>query len=421
MKNRVKKLINSPLALLTIGTIISNIIPLLIQPVLTRLISPEELGLYNVAISLANLIIPIASLKLYQLIVTVKDDKEAELLTQMSINTVFLVSIIYLVVVIFGLTFDYEFSGLGWMALMIPFIVFIDGLFYVLTSYFNRYKDYTSMAMSDISRGSYRGILQVLLSTLKANSWGQIISHIISPIPFLIRSKKNIKLYQYHNRWVSFNETIKRYSTYKKQIIYTVPSQFINSFSYTLILLSVTALYPTKLVGYYSISVKLLGIPLILISTNISRIYLQKMTESLRYGNNFFELYKKIVIFLFSGSGLIFGFLAVVAPTFSEFLFGPGYEEAGKYISILALMFSLRFITSSIAGTYVIFSKQNREVFFQALLIVGGVISFVFANLFVLNIYQYFWLITLSYGLVYMVMFIDITRLVRMRVEVKNV
>lgn len=403
----------SPIFILTIGTLFSNLLPILIQPILTRLITPEELGIYNVVISLANLIIPVASLKLYQLIVTVEDDKEAKRLTQISINTVMLTSSLYLGSIIILTPFNTTFTELGVLSYLIPLIVFFDGLFYVLNSYFNRYKNYKLMAESDISRGVFRGVFQVIFAIIKWNSFGQIVSHILSPIPFLIRAIKKLDKENFSSNRVGFIETITSYKIYSKQILFTVPGQFINSFSYTLILLSVTALYSTKQIGYYSISVKLLGIPMVLVSANVARLYLQKMSETKNSGNAPYVLYKRILRLLSLISFILFGSLAIAAPFVSEFIFGKGYDEAGIYISILSVMFIFRFVTSSLSGTYVIYNVQYREVFFQIALIIVGVLVYLITFYLSLNIYLYFLLISISYALVYLWMLFDMTVLVK--------
>lgn len=405
--------LKSPLFVLMAGTIFSNAIPLLIQPILTRLISPEQLGIYNLAISLANLIVPIASLRLYQLIVTVKDDCEAERLTKVSVNTVGLVSLVYLVIMLLLYQINESYRAIGKSVWLIPIIVALDGLFFVLTSYFNRYQNYKKMAESDMSRGSFRGLFQILLAVLKFGSFGQILSHVISPLPCLIFGTRSIDLKKYNRNWVGIKETIQTFKQYKNQIVYTVPSQFINSFSYTIILLSITSLYSPVQVGYYSISVKLLGIPLVLVSANVARIYLQRMSDCLNSSGDINRLFKKILIFLFVGSLVMFAIIAIFAPITSEFIFGNGYKEAGIYISILSVMFLFRFVTTSIAGSYVIFGKQKREIIFQIFLIFAGGMSHLLSQLFELNIFQYLMSVTVSYSIVYLSMMIDITRLIK--------
>src|SRR5699024_6250802 len=161
---------------------------------------------------------------------------------------------------------------------------------------FNRYKNYKLMAESDMSRGGFRGVFQVIFGILGWGSIGQVISHIFSPIPFLLKAIKKLRNENISNNWVSLIETVTSYKIYSMQILVTVPSQFINSFSYTLILLSVTALYSTKQIGYYSISMKLLGIPMVLVSANVARLYLQKMSESIKNDETPYLLYKKIML-----------------------------------------------------------------------------------------------------------------------------
>ena len=66
-------------------TVVAQSINIIAQPILTRLISAETLGIYTFLVSLANMAIPVASLKLDMLIVSEDSDDEAQYVTDLSI------------------------------------------------------------------------------------------------------------------------------------------------------------------------------------------------------------------------------------------------------------------------------------------------------------------------------------------------
>ena len=67
-----------------LGTVLAQMINIVAQPILTRIFPAETLGIYTYIISLATMIIPVASLKLDMLIVSESDDKEAQYITAVS-------------------------------------------------------------------------------------------------------------------------------------------------------------------------------------------------------------------------------------------------------------------------------------------------------------------------------------------------
>src|SRR5699024_10497940 len=154
-------------------------------------------------------------------------------------------------------------------------------------------------------------------------------------------------------------------------------------------------------VGYYSVSVKVLGVPLMLISYNISKVYLQKISKVKANNESLFGIFKYTIKRLFIVSLLFFSLIAIVSPFVTEFIFGRGFQEAGIYITILCFMFSIRLVTSSLTGTFVVIEKQNIEMLFQLLFILVGICVYIFAKIFQITIYKYLLLISIFYGLVY--------------------
>ena len=64
-----------------LGTVLAQMINIVVQPILTRVFPTETLGIYTYLISLATMIIPVASLKLDMLIVSEPNEKEAQYIT----------------------------------------------------------------------------------------------------------------------------------------------------------------------------------------------------------------------------------------------------------------------------------------------------------------------------------------------------
>ncbi len=411
MNNVFRKIRNSKwngLLSLGMGTILSQGINLLIQPILTRLISPEELGIYSYIYSIANLFIPIASLKLYLLIVTAEEDDEANDIIKISVISVLLVSILYILIIMLSAFFtDYSSKEFILLFLMNPILIFIFGLYYIFLSEDNRYKKYNNMAKAEVTTVATMGVIQLLSGFFNIGSLGLLLGRIFSPIYYFKKSvlyvRKNINIKNIKLFFIKIKK-------YRDHIIYSVPSQFINSFSYTMIMLSIVTLFTSEEVGYYSVSVKVLGIPLILISNNLSKVYLQKISDVKRHGNSLYFIFKDTVKKLSIISFSIFSLLAFIAPFITEFIFGLGYAEAGRYITILCVMFSFRFIALSLNGTYVVVKKQHLEMTFQIILIIVGGLAFLLASIYDMNIYMYLMLISVAYSLVYFMMIMNIGR-----------
>ena len=75
------------------GTVLAQMINVLVQPILTRIVSAETLGIYTYIVSLATMVIPVASLKMDMLIVSEKDDEQAQYITDVSLILDVIVSV----------------------------------------------------------------------------------------------------------------------------------------------------------------------------------------------------------------------------------------------------------------------------------------------------------------------------------------
>ena len=80
------------IAIMGLGTLLAQGINVLIQPLLSRIFPASDLGIYTFVISVANILIPIASLKLDLLIVSEKDDMRAQYITDICVLACFFVA-----------------------------------------------------------------------------------------------------------------------------------------------------------------------------------------------------------------------------------------------------------------------------------------------------------------------------------------
>ncbi|MFF2857046.1 lipopolysaccharide biosynthesis protein [Peribacillus sp. NPDC058002] len=365
LKTYFKKSQWSGIFSLGLGTIIAQAINILIQPILTRLITPEELGIYTFIISMATLIIPVAALKLEMLIVIEDNHETAELLTDAGIITVFLTSLIYtLFIVVMLFIGNNSFEEIGMYSMLIPLIVLTNGLRFIFTSHNNREKKYSLIARISVLRELAKGIIQVLSGIFGGGAVGQALGYGISPVFGLkIQAKGYFDRFKKRDK-ITIEKIISIFKDNKNHIKYLVPAQFINSFSYSLITLSVISLFSATEAGYYAITINVLGIPLVLITNNVSKVYLQKLGEDYRKGNSVWYTFLSVIKVMGALSILGFSILAIIGPNLTEIVFGEGYIESGKYISILCFMFAFRFVASSIIGSYVIFNKQYLDTLF---------------------------------------------------------
>lgn len=390
--------------LMSSGTIIAQTINFLIQPILTRIISPEAIGIYTYVISMATMIIPIASLKLDMLIVSEKDDKEAQYMTDVCVLVCMFVSLLYAVVIGTGYIMPSKnaFNRYGLIIFFVPLIVLTNGIRFLFISYNNRYREYNLIASIGIIREGAKGVLQILAGVFRFGALGQVFGYAIAPIFGLKLQTKEYRNKLKCRSTITWSQ-VKRalFKTGKGQILYLVPAQFVNSFSHALVVLSISALFSASSLGYYSAGTRLLEIPIVFLTANVSKVCYRQISSLVAENKPVFGLVSKISLVLFLVAVIGFGILFFIAPPCAEFVFGKGYYVAGEYMRCLCVMYIVRFVAASFSGLFTIFNKQSIELLINGLFVLLAAIVFFLSKHFNYSVSQYLWFISAGYAVVY--------------------
>lgn len=390
-----------------LGTVLAQIINIVVQPILTRVFPAETLGIYTYLISLATMIIPVASLKLDMLIVSEPNEKEAQYITDACIIINILISLIYAIVIIFGyqVSDNNIFNKYGIIIYVVPVLVFTNGLRFLFISYLNRYKEYKTISIIAIIREAIRAVIQVGAGFLSLGVFSLSMGYAVSPLFGLnIQMRNYLKELKERPRinLKKFKEIVLVKG--KRQILFLVPAQFINSFSASLVTISITALFSAKILGYYSAGVRILDIPIVFITSNVSKVCYQRISENVANKKPVLRTLMSVIIVLSAVSIMGFGTLYVIAPRLSEIVFGQGYRVAGEYIRCLCVMYAVRLVATSFAGVYTVFKKQNFELFLNILLIVSAGVSYVVCSMFNFEVTTYLKFMNTGYTIVYLLM-----------------
>ena len=393
-----------------LGTILAQMINVVTQPILTRVFSVEILGIYTYLISIATIIIPVTTLKLDMLIVSEPNDCEAQYITDTCIIINFIIFILYITIILIGyiLPGNNMFNRYGKIIFIVPFIVFTNGLRFLFISYLNRYQKYRIISIIAVIRETIRALIQVGTGLFSFGIFFLVLGYTCSPLFGL-----NIQMREYLEKLkkrprININKFKKIiFEKGKKQILFLVPGQFINSLSSSIIIISITTLFSEKELGYYSTGVMILEIPIIFITSNVSKVCYQKFSENVGNNKPIYKILTIVMIILSVVSLLGFGILWFIAPNFAGIIFGEGYEVAGTYIKYLCVMYAVRLVATSFSGICTLFKKQEFELFINILLVIVAVLSYIVCNIFSYGILDYLKFINIGYTIVYMLLLLN--------------
>ena len=143
---------------------------------------------------------------------------------------------------------------------------------------------------------------------------------------------------------------------------FTLPADFLNRLIQQLPVFILSTLAGPAMVGVFNLCVRMLGLPIQLISTSVSEVFRQQAAINYKDNGNCRSLVVKTAKVL---SGMITPALVLIlffGPQLFGIAFGQEWRQAGVFAQILALPFSLRFIVSPLSYMFMIAERQKLDL-----------------------------------------------------------
>ncbi len=374
------------------GTSLAQLIMVLISPVLTRIYTPDDFGVLALFTAICT-IIGMSSSGRYELaIVLPKKKSDVINLTFLAIFISLIVSIFLLIIIVFfhsQIIILLNNDALSPYLYLIPFVVFLIGIFNSLNYFQIKFKEFKNIAFSKLFRQICGSLLQVIWGLTKGGAFGLIGGRVLLLI--VGNASLLLKIVPGRNLLLSLNFNTmrllaKRYVKFPK---FSLAAQLANTSSQHLNSLFISSIFSSSILGFYSLVNRVLNMPLGLITSSFSQVYLQKATEERIKCGNAKKTYKKTFQLLLIISLSIFGPLYFSVEDIFTIVFGKNWLIAGTYAKILLPLFFVRFIASPLSMTNIVFEKQKTGMFWQLLLLILTVLAFLITYLYNLTVEQF--------------------------------
>ncbi|HHX8572720.1 oligosaccharide flippase family protein [Vibrio sp. Vb2354] len=355
------------------GTLVAQLLPIAITPILTRIYSPEEFGLMAVFLAITMTFGSVACGRYEIAILKPKKDSEAYQLASLCIlvSTIFCL-FLFLILSLFNIQVveSLKLKGIGLYLYFIPLVVWLMSIFNVFNYLCTRQKKYGVISKSKVLKSLALSISQIALgyTAVVSNGLlsGVIISHFFGNIKML-RSVKVTELLTFD--YLKVKNLAKRYHDFPK---YSLPAILANNLSNNLVTLVLPTIYGIATVGYYSLANRLLGLPTTLIGNSVGQVLYQKSVETIDKEGDLNELLKfAIKRLLFLSVVIFFPLYFIIEPLF-VFIFGNGWEVAGKICKLLIPMYAFRLIGMSISLVNSACDKQKISLIWQVILLASN-------------------------------------------------
>lgn len=394
------------IAILTSGSIVAQLITFLFSPIMTRLFTPEQVGEYTLLLTAVSIFGQVVSLRYDITIVTEKEEDNIFPIIKLSVILSFFISLI----VSLGYAINYildkiSIGNILFNTFFIFVLLFLTGITNILVSFNNRCREYKLITKVHVERNLAKECVMTAGGLIYPSATALAVSQVVGTA-FGVK-KQSKSLYEVSDKFSALRKVpLKKCKEvairHKKQALFSTPAIFANNYSYSSINIFIESLYDKSILGFYSISYRILGMPLGLISNNISKVYFEEAARQFNNGGNYRKLFLKISAVLFIIAVPFVAILMLFAPIVCSFVFGKDYYTAGLYIRYLAPMFGVRLIVSPLTVGMQISGKQQKELIVQIMFILLSVIGFLISKAMKLTVVLYLLFISVTFTVVYL-------------------
>ncbi len=352
------------------GTLLAQIVNFAALPIITRLYSPSDFGVFALFTAIAALVAVFTSLKYEHAIIAATTNEEAE----NCVRLVFVISITVasvLLLVSLSLHLSSYVSDERFILLAISSIVMsvVTAWYQALYYMNNRQSMYMGMtrgrvyaalvaSVFSITYGytvtSYEGLMIASVLGVTANfAYLKLFGYKLPILDILSNRKKIIQASFDHSRFPK----------------YLIVSTFVGEFGRQLNTFVFSKYFGSIATGSLGLHNKVVSIPSALIGNAVGDVFKRDASEQLRLSGNCKKLFLK--------TSLILSIIAFV-PTIILILFGPGlfvfvfgdeWRLAGEFSQILSVVFFLGFIVSPISTLIYLEKNQKYDLYIQLFLI----------------------------------------------------
>jgi O-antigen/teichoic acid export membrane protein len=367
------------------GTAISQALLILSTPILTRIFSPEEFGVYSVYLSILAMLVVVGSL-LYEMAIPLPKSNEVAInIVALCIILIIIFGFIHMVVFILfaptiaALLNTPSIENYLWM---IP-IAFIGGaVFHVVHFWCIRKEQFKFISITKLSQSSVQIISQISLGLFKLGQLGlligDVIGRLIAGLTITILSFKKEKEVLSNISWQSIKQNAKRYREFP---LLSSGSVVLNSVSLQIPVILLTASYGPYVVGLYVLAQRILGLPISIIGSAVAEVYLSEASKIKKSNPRAIrKLFWKTTTSISLLSVIFITIIALVAPHIFSFVFGEQWKEAGVYVQLLAIMYFFQFISAPIGSNIPVFERQDLHLIREVLRLILLIVTFWYVN-----------------------------------------
>ncbi|MFO7320936.1 MAG: oligosaccharide flippase family protein [Chloroflexota bacterium] len=346
------------------ATFSMQVLTTLVSPIITRLYTPSDYGIFSAFSSISTILLAINSLR-YELAITLpRDDEKAANLLALCLLLVVLSSGVFWAALwllrdhIGVWTNTPEIAGFLWL---MPVTLIGAGSYQALSYWAIRKKSFGVLARTKIVQGVGTVVLRIALGVLQTGAIGLIISQIFSlsaGIWSIVSGDYRTLLYSI--RWERMVTVAKEYRRFP---LISAWSSLLNTAGLQLPTLFMLALYGPVAGGVFALGLRMVQLPAHLVGSSVAQVYLGTASEIKNQAPAQLKpLFIRTTRRLFLVGLVPIVLIVLFGPEVFSLVFGAEWQAAGQYVRLLGPAILIQFVISPISQTMIVLERQDLQL-----------------------------------------------------------
>ncbi len=357
------------------GSAIATVIGFAVQPILTRLFTPEAFGVAGLFVGLVTLIYPVGSLRYEDAIILPETQRDASALIWLSL----LISLGVCALVLLAPLTSRWVSGsyvdlIPYLWALAPCLLALR-LSRISESAAARIERFGAIAQASVVRSTVTSGVRLIggwsLPTpgmlIAAFGVGTVVT--VAPHTWAIRASGLLA-------WPGRAAMARVAQTYRRFALFTTPAVLLHTAAARTPLLIVGTFALVSDVGQLSQTFFAVGAPLTLIAGSVSRVFVVEAAARIRVGaealSELSRTYLTRLVWAVAGPVAV---VVVLGPELFAWAFGPEWRVAGVYAQWLAPWMGVMACASALTGLFDVTGKQRSDALFSIVHVCGIVLA----------------------------------------------
>ncbi len=359
------------------GSVIAQAVGILLVPIISRLYSPGDFGVFQVFVAISGILAVLSCFSYQFAIMLPKEDEDSANIVALCLILVCATSVISggVFILLSGWVGEVlNTPELSQYLIFLPVIVFVNGLFLVFNYWLSRRVRFGALATAQVANTVSSKVVQIGAGIGAASPLGLILGQIAGFGAALVVMLRGIREDLALFRSVTPGRIKQLAKRYRRFPLFTSWSTVSNTISMQAAPLMLAAFFSPAVVGFYGMAHMVVNMPMSLIGSATGQVFFQKASEEKNRTGSVKTVVREVHQRLVSIGIFPILILMIIGEELFALVLGAQWATAGEYARILAPWLLLVFIASPLSTIFSVLERQTVDLTFNLLILFSRIV-----------------------------------------------